>query len=183
MNQDPQFSADSSSSPQPSSDSSPQPAANDQASDFLRGQRIAEKAQLEQQFTSGSSWFFWIAGLSLVNSLISFFGGSLHFVFGLGITQLVDAIVMVREMGTAGHVFALVFDLAIAGLFFIFGYLSSRRMRWAFVLGMVLYTLDTLLLLLLINDYISAAVHAYVLYRMFAAVTAIKKLRDLETVT
>jgi hypothetical protein len=39
---------------------------------------------------NGAKWFYWIAGLSLVNSLVVVFGGNFHFVLGLGITSVVD---------------------------------------------------------------------------------------------
>src|SRR5262245_15022806 len=46
----------------------------------------SEMFKLTQQFNSSSSWFFWIAGLSVINSLIAVFGGDRRFIFGLGIT-------------------------------------------------------------------------------------------------
>src|SRR5216117_2936789 len=39
------------------------------------------------QLKSGASWFYWIAGLSLINSIVAFTGGQWAFLFGLGITQ------------------------------------------------------------------------------------------------
>lgn len=36
-----------------------------------------------QQAKSGANWFFWIAGMSIFNSLIQLLGGSLNFVIGL----------------------------------------------------------------------------------------------------
>src|SRR5947209_1342499 len=40
----------------------------------------------------GARWFYWIVGLSLVNSLLALGGAQIRFVFGLGITQIFDAI-------------------------------------------------------------------------------------------
>ena len=45
---------------------------------------------LEQQGRAGASWFYWVGGLSLVNSAIMLFGGGITFVFGLGITSIAD---------------------------------------------------------------------------------------------
>src|SRR5215469_2722671 len=39
-----------------------------------------------------AGWFDWIAALSIVNSVISLFNGSWHFVVGLGITELIDGL-------------------------------------------------------------------------------------------
>ena len=44
------------------------------------------------QLRSGANWFYWIAGLSVVNSLIFAFGGKVSFIAGLGLTQIVDGI-------------------------------------------------------------------------------------------
>ena len=138
-----------------------------------------EKAALQQQFAAGASWFYWIAGLSLINSTIAFAGGSWHFIFGLGVTEIVDAIVTGTNLGTAGKILAFAFAVLIAGMFALFGFLSHKKMRWPFWVGMVIYALDGVLLLLF-SAWLPAAVHGYVLYRMFAAVSAVKKLGELE---
>ncbi|MCK4829211.1 hypothetical protein KA005_76515, partial [bacterium] len=51
-----------------------------------------ERVKFEKQLKSGANWFFWIAGLSLVNTIVFLFDGSIYFVVGLGITQIVDGI-------------------------------------------------------------------------------------------
>src|SRR5690349_21130602 len=38
----------------------------------------------------GANWFYWIAGLSLVNSAIFAFGGQVSFILGLSYTQVID---------------------------------------------------------------------------------------------
>ncbi|HYE73630.1 MAG TPA: hypothetical protein VEF04_09865, partial [Blastocatellia bacterium] len=138
-----------------------------------------ERAKLEAQFKAGSQWFYWVAALSLINSLIAAFGGQWRFFFGLGLTQIVDAIVHELQLGGIGQTLALGFDVLVAGLFALFGYLSGMKMRWAFFVGMGFYVLDAAILLL-IGDYLPAAVHAYVLYRMWAAVGAAKKLSEMQ---
>ena len=35
------------------------------------------------QLKSGANWFYWIAGLSLINSAIFVFGGNVNFIAGL----------------------------------------------------------------------------------------------------
>lgn len=48
----------------------------------------AERQQLEQRMKSGANWFYWIAALSLVTSIISLAGGDWGFLVSLGVTQL-----------------------------------------------------------------------------------------------
>ena len=44
------------------------------------------------QLKNGANWFYWIAGLSLVNSAIFAFGGHVSFIAGLAYTQIIDAV-------------------------------------------------------------------------------------------
>jgi len=137
-----------------------------------------ELAVMAQRLNSAASWFYVLAGLSVVNSLIATFGGTLRFIFGLGITSVMDAVVAGMKVGAAGNIINFVFTLAMVGLFVVFGYLSKKGYHWAFVVGMVIYLLDGLLLLL-VSDYLGAAFHAYVLFRLYQGLAASRKLGEL----
>jgi hypothetical protein len=123
---------------------------------------------------SGGSWFYWIAGLSLINSIAAFSGGSWRFILGLGITQLLDA--FGREMGGGGKTIVLLLDLITAGLFVGLGIFSHKGHAWAFVVGMVLFALDGVFFLL-IQDWLGVGFHALVLYWLFRGFTACRELR------
>ena len=116
--------------------------------------------------------------MSVVNSLIAAFGSDIRFIFGLGITSVVDAMVAAIEIGAAGKVVGLVVSILLAGLFAIFGFLAKKRLHWAFLLGMGIYLLDGLLLLL-VESYLSAAFHAYVLFRLYQGLSASRKLSTI----
>ena len=112
-----------------------------------------EMARQTAAFKGGANWFYWIAGLSVANSLISLFQGGWGFIFGLGITQIVDAIaaVILEEQGDAAgliRIIALGTSVFFSGFFALFGWLTNRGQGWAFILGMTLYLLDGLLMLL-----------------------------------
>lgn len=115
-------------------------------------------------------WFYWIAGLSLVNSAIGAFGGSVHFVVGLGLSGLVDAVA--KPLGSAGVLLDLIINGIIAGVFCLFGYLAGERRKWAFLVGMLLYGLDGLLLLVA-GDFFSVAFHGYALFAMSRGLSAV----------
>ena len=55
---------------------------------------LAVREAVDAQMKKGANWFFWIAGLSVVNSVILLMEGDRHFVVGLGVTQLVNAIAL-----------------------------------------------------------------------------------------
>ncbi len=132
-----------------------------------------------EHFVSGAKWFYWIAGLSLVNSLIAFFKGGIYFVIGLAYTQIVDAfgLVFEEDFGTVAMVVALVVNVIISGMFALVGYFSLKGIRWLMVAGIVVYVIDGLLFLLFM-DWLSVAFHGYAgfcLIRGFLALNRLKK--------
>ena len=140
-----------------------------------------ERAQLEQRMKSGANWFYWIAALSLVTSVISLAGGSWAFLVSLGVTQLVDAVANAgaERVGWGVKVFALAFDLVAAGLFALLGMFANKRQTWAFVVGMVLYLLDALVCLF-IGFWLGLAFHAFALYSIFGGYRACAALAELD---
>jgi hypothetical protein len=125
---------------------------------------------------SGARWFYWVAGLSLANTLAAFAGGHVHFLVGLGITQMVDAVA--RKAGPAATLPALVIDVMIAGAFLLLGLWSSRCNQFAFGVGMLLYAADGALLVLA-HDWPSVAFHGLALFCMYRGFAAAQQLRGL----
>lgn len=144
----------------------------------------AERLRLETRLRNGANWFYWIAGLSTINSLIHLFGGSMSFMIGLGLMQVIDVIFLsiAAEAGPQGaliaKIVALAFDAGIAAIVALFGFLAQRRQTWVFVVGMLLYALDGLLFLW-VRDLWSAAFHILVLGGLYGGLTACRELRKL----
>jgi len=124
---------------------------------------------LAQQAKAGAGWFYWIAGLSVVNTVSHLAGSSWGFIMALGITQVLDA--FAQKLGGAGTAVALGLNVAILGVIVLFGWLANKRYVWAFVVGMVIYGLDGLLFLLL-GDWLALGFHALALYFMFKGLQA-----------
>lgn len=137
-----------------------------------------ELAGLENNLQSSAKWFYWVAGLSLVNTLIIFFGGGVSFIVGLGITQLIDGFVF--EASDAVKYIALFINILISGMFALFGYFAIKKEMWAFIIGMILYLLDGFIFLL-VNDWLSIAFHAFVLFSLFAGIKSLKKINSILT--
>lgn len=147
---------------------------------------IAKKIlALENQVKVGINWFFWIAGLSLLNSIIFFAGGSITFVVGLGATQIIDVFssALAREInsgaGTLIRVVGFILDFLFAGIFALCGILGRKRFRWAIIIGMVLYALDGLISLAF-RDWLGAFFHAFALTGLWRGLKAINDLALLE---
>lgn len=129
--------------------------------------------QAVAQLKSGASWFYWIAGLSLVNSLAAFLGSDWRFILGLGVTQVFDA--LGSQMGGAGKVVTLGLDVIAAGALVLFGVFGNKRHLWAFIVGMGLFALDGLVFLLA-QDWIGVGFHVFVLYCLFRGLQACRSL-------
>ena len=120
-------------------------------------------------FQSGANWFFWIAGLSAVNSIVILSGADLSFLVGLGVTLVIDAVA--REIGGMGIIVAIVLDLLVILIFVGVGVFARKRHTWAFTLGMILYGLDGLLFLFF-QDWLSLGFHVFALYCIVAGLRA-----------
>ena len=138
-----------------------------------------EHADLEQRYKSGANWFYWIAGLTLVTSIISYTGGEWRFLISLGTTQVIDALAASEELGGAPLVVALVLDVILAAVFVVFGVLANKKFLWAYILGMAIFVLDGLVSLL-VQDLIGVVAHVVVLIFMVPGFMAGRKLVELE---
>jgi len=144
-----------------------------------------ERFRLENQHKSGANWFYWISGLSVINTLIVLFGARYSFLVGLGITQVVDGIVyalsssLAPDMATVAKVVGFVVNLAIAGLFVVFGVLARKRYKWAFIVGMVLYALDAIIFAV-VGDWWSFGFHLFALYGLYAGLRAQRRLAGMK---
>ncbi len=137
---------------------------------------VEQKLRAEQLVKNGAGWFLAIAGLSIVNSALTMSGTHFSFIFGLGITQIVDAIG--RQSGATGSSLGLIVNVFIAGVFVLFWNFARKGEKWAFLVGMALYAIDGLILLPF-KDYLSAAFHAYALFRIYGGMQGIPALQQL----
>jgi hypothetical protein len=133
----------------------------------------------------GANWFFWIAGLSLVNSAIIHFGGQTFFAIGLGTTLVVDGFAtgvanQVPDAATIAKAVAVTIDVCVALLVAGFGLLARNRYTVVFAIGMALYLLDGLIFVLVV-DLMGIAVHVVGLICMWQGFQAFRELNALQT--
>lgn len=154
------------------------------AADAAQLMVIQKKLQLDSRIRSGINWFYWIAGLSLVNSAVYLLGMKLTFVVGLGITQFIDGIItgIIKELGpdwTLLRLVGLAVNICIAGMFVLMGYFGRKRVRWPVIAGLILYVLDALLVLVF-QDYLGAVFHALAIFGLWGGLQAMGQLTALE---
>lgn len=143
------------------------------------GLSLNERKYLQLCVSSGANWFYWIAALSLVNTIIVAVGLRMAFYLGLAFTQIVDAISTEWE-GTSRIAFIAI-DYTCMGVFAGLGFLAHRKQNWAFVVGMILYGLDGLLLLYAWLQFggfpfLSLLLHGYAIFRMAKGFGAAREL-------
>jgi hypothetical protein len=134
----------------------------------------AKTSAYDSAIKSGGGWFYWIAGLSLINTIIVLAHGNISFVVGLGTTQIFDY--AAREYPGAAPI-AIFMNLIIVGIYVMFGYFGCKRARWAFITGITLYSLDTLLVLIA-QEWRMLIFHGFALFcisKGLAAAVAAKK--------
>ncbi|HKW32737.1 MAG TPA: hypothetical protein VJN92_07015 [Candidatus Acidoferrum sp.] len=125
----------------------------------------------------GAGWFLTIGLLSGVNSLLQIFDAKIRFIFGLGITQVVDG------LGKGGGQNGMFLTIAVDGVFIVMLILCSRWAKagsqGAFLGGMIAYALDGVLLLVF-KVWLDAAVHAYALYMIWQGYAAARELAQVQ---
>lgn len=179
-----------------SPNTNPSNTQNWQSSESYVKARIALD-NLRKSSAMGASWLYAIAAFSLINMLSSMARTSFVLVVGLGTTQVLDG--MARNSPVVMAV-ALPLNILIMGIYAALGYCARRqRMSWAFVAGMVMYSLDTIVILMLwlliyimprlahmqtanmnIQFLIMLGFHLYALRRIYQGYKANCKVNEIE---
>jgi hypothetical protein len=143
--------------------------------------RMMQTAELQRRLKNGASNFYWIAGLSVINTLLFIFGGGITFVVGLGITQFVDGFAYgaARDMPAYAILFkgiGFIISVVISSVFVLFGLFASRGHKWAFITGMVLYALDAILMLVF-KAYLGLGFHLFFLWLLYGGLRALNQIQ------
>jgi hypothetical protein len=127
----------------------------------------------------GANWFFWIAGLSVANTVLYLLGQSVFMVMGLASAAIASGFFQGIGNGLGGGrgsvlgvVSGLLGALLISSIFVGLGWAARKRMAWAFIVGMVLYALDALIWLAF-RDYMSVLFHGLALVLIFQGFQAL----------
>lgn len=122
-----------------------------------------------------ADWFFWLAILSVINSLIVYFYNIPNTPMALGITQWIDGTQSgIKSSLTEGW---LVIDLLIAAALAGFGLLARRGSDIAFVVGIFVYLIDAFLTIG-VRDFFGFGVHLVALFFLFKGLLASRHLRE-----
>jgi hypothetical protein len=146
---------------------------------YLSGEAEVHRKNMQ----SGARWFYWIAGLSLINAIAAATESNWSFLAGLGITQFISgfASAMSRDLGDSSVVLviALVLNVLVAAFFVFLGVFAYKGHTWAFIGGLVIYALDALIYLV-VQDWFPLAFHGFVIYCLYRGLAANRKVKQLE---
>jgi hypothetical protein len=123
---------------------------------------LAELARRTPGVVPGARWFWWIAGLSLVNLVCALSHANFSFVMGLAFTQIAHAVF--RD----NLAVAFLVDALFIGGFFVLGRQAQRGQPWAFAVGICVYLCDALIYLKY-TDLMPVAFHALALFYLVKA--------------
>lgn len=146
---------------------------------FLWGEAEAYRKNMQ----SGARWFYWVAGLSLINAIAAAAQSNWSFLAGLGVTQFISALasLLSKDMGDSSVVMVIAFilNLLVAGFFVFLGVFAYKGHTWAFIVGLVIYALDALTFLVA-QLWFPLAFHAFVIYCLYRGLAANLKVKQLE---
>lgn len=118
---------------------------------------------------SAARWFWWIAGLSLVNVVLFYSGSNTNFVVGLAMTMFAS-VAFASNLPVA---------IGLAGLtvafYLVVGLYAQRQKLWAFYLGLAVYILDGLIYASF-QDWMSVAFHALAAFFIFKGIARARQL-------
>ncbi len=112
--------------------------------------------------------------MTAVNTALLLAKSNISFAIGTIAGQVAAAVA--ADRGTVGMGVAIVFNLVIIGFFVGTGLLAKRGHRWAFVVALIGYACDALLLFFA-PDLISIAFHAWALFSLGMGWVALGQLR------
>lgn len=137
---------------------------------------LEERQKLEKAANNGSGWFFWIAGLSVVNAILAVAGSETGFVFGLGITTGLGY--LAQGMGLVGKFIVLSISVGIAAAIAGCGVAARKGKKWGYAVGMLIYGLDGLIFLAA-GDWLGVIVHGIALFFIAAGLSALIKMTQM----
>lgn len=131
---------------------------------------------LHARVRRGGSWFIAVGALSGFNTLMQAFDAKIHFIFGLGITDVVNR--FAQGHGQNGLIATILVDGVVVALLVLCGVWARNGSPGAFMVGMIAYTLDGALFILY-GGLIQVLVHGYALWRVWDGYAACSELAKL----
>lgn len=132
---------------------------------------VESKIRIENEHKSGANWFYWIAGMSILNEIFYQTQVNWNFAIGLGVTQITNALFQNSGM-------SLIITFIVSGVFVFLGKMAHRGHRWAFITGIIFYSMDGILFII-VKDYVGLGLHVFALFWIYRGMKAYRKLMGI----
>lgn len=121
---------------------------------------VREEQKVENSVKQTANWFGAIAIISVINSIVLTMQINIRLIFGLGITQFADGVIY----GLTGKfgIFNIIISIVISSIFVLFWFSARKEKKWAFIVGTIIYGLDTIIFLF-VKDWLSVGFHIFVI--------------------
>jgi len=126
-----------------------------------------------RQVQNAARWFYWIAGLTVANAVLAFFGSTTTLLLGLT-TPLIGVYVALGAARTFFTVLAIVFVVFVVAGFALLGWMAEKGHAWAFLVGAALYAADVAWSVVY-QDWMSALWHAVALFSIVMGMFALRR--------
>lgn len=149
---------------------------------------LEEKINLENGVKGGGNWFYFIAAATAINTFSHvFLQGDWTLFIGLGISSFIDgvAIIAVKENPDLAGLWkglATVINLIAVSICVLFGVFSRKQKSWAFIAGMVVVALDSLLFMLA-QDWLAFGFHVFVVFSIWGGYNSLNQLNSINAGT
>lgn len=135
----------------------------------------ADLRGLNHRIKSGAGWFYWIGAFTAIDTIMVY--AQAKFYFGLGLAVVVVRNDTIRQAGASKLISQILINLALAAFIAAFGYFAGKRHGWAFIVGMILLGLDTVLTGLL-EMWLNLVLHVWGMISIFLAYRACRATRS-----
>ena len=149
---------------------------------------LEEKINLENGVKRAGNWFFFIAAATAINTFSHvFLQGDWYLFIGLGISKFIDviAIFAVKETPDLAGLWkglATVINLIAVSICVLFGVFARKQKSWAFIVGMVVVALDSLLFVLA-QDWLAFGFHVIAVLSIRGGYNSLKQLNSINAGT
>ena len=150
---------------------------------------LEEKINLENGVKRGGNWFYFIAAATAINTFIHVFLQSDWYLFiGLGISNFIAfiAIFAVKKNPDLAGLWkglATVINLIAVSICVLFGVFARKQKSWAFIVGMVVVALDSLLFMLLVQDWLAFGFHVFAVLAIRGGYNSLNQLNSINAGT
>jgi len=131
--------------------------------------KLEEEIRTEQKergkIKNTANWFLIIAVLSVLNTISLTMQLNFRLIFGLGITQVIDGVIY--RTTNSFNFYNIITSILISSVFVVFWFFARKEKKWAFVIGTIVYGIDTLLFLM-VDDLMSVGFHIFVISGIIA---------------